>query len=123
MQYSPKLKTAMNEIKQVLKKHDIAGFVMIHSPDGFTEYLNHINPSYSCAFLENDQLRVRLKTSEVGRVKAQKLASDTFNMATHFADTIESHAVMYRAFQRMLKHHWGGEEGGGTHTSHSQQNN
>lgn len=36
MQYSPKLKVAMEEIKEILKKNDIAGFVVIHDSDGFS---------------------------------------------------------------------------------------
>lgn len=37
MQYSPKLKVAMDEVKDVLKKYDIAGFVVLHTPasEGF----------------------------------------------------------------------------------------
>jgi hypothetical protein len=47
MQYSPKLKKAMEEIKGILHKHDIAATVVLHTP-GFSEFLNYISPSYSC---------------------------------------------------------------------------
>lgn len=56
MQYSPKLKIAMDEIKQVLKKHDIAGFVVLHTP-GFTEYLNRVDPSYSSTFMDENPVK------------------------------------------------------------------
>lgn len=125
MQYSPKLKTAMEEIKAVLKKHDIAGFVLLHAPQGFTEYLNHINSSYSCAFLQDGQFRVRLKTAELpgGKAQVKQLAEDTYNMVTLMTDILTMHAAGYIDFQKMLKEHWGGEEGIGNHTSYEQQNN
>ena len=124
MQYSPKLKTAMEEVKAVLKKHDIAGFVLLHTP-GFIEYINQINPSYSCAFIQDGQLRVRLKTAELpgGKEQAKKLAEDTYNMITLMNDIITMHAAGYIDFQKMLKKHWGGQDGNANHTSHDQQNN
>lgn len=48
MQYSPKLKNAMEEIKLIIDKYDIAACVVLHTP-GFSEFLNKIDPSYSCA--------------------------------------------------------------------------
>lgn len=125
MTYSPKLKKAMEEIKAILKKHDIAGFILLHDRQGFTEYLNHINPSYSCAFLQDGQFRVRLKTEELpgGKTQAKLLAEDTYNMVTLMTDVLVIHASGYIDFQKMLKEHWGGEEGTGNHTSHEQQNN
>jgi hypothetical protein len=48
MKYSPKLRTAMEEIKAVIKKHDIAGVVVLHTP-GYGEHFIKIDPSYSCA--------------------------------------------------------------------------
>lgn len=124
MQYSPKLKTAMAEINEVLKKHDIAAFVILHTP-GFIEYVNKLNPSYSCALLQDGQMRVRLKTSELpgGKTQAKQLADDTYNMVTLMTDIMTMHAAGYIEFQKMLKAHWGGEEGRGNHTSHKSQNN
>jgi len=34
MQYSPKLKKAMEEIKAILKRDDIAGIVVLHTIEG-----------------------------------------------------------------------------------------
>lgn len=52
MQYSPKLKKAAEEIKQILQKYDIAANVILHT-SGHSEYLLHITPTYSCAWLED----------------------------------------------------------------------
>jgi hypothetical protein len=125
MQYSPKLKTAMKEIKAVLKKHDIAAFVLLHDPKGFVEYLNHINPSYSCAFMEDGKFRVRLKEKELpgGKKQAKQLAEDTYNMITLMTDILVIHTSGYIDIQEMLEEKWGGTEGRGNHTSHTQQNN
>lgn len=48
MQYDPKLKAAMEQIKTIMKNNDIGGVVILHRP-GFVEFLNKINPAYSCA--------------------------------------------------------------------------
>lgn len=122
MQYSPKLKTAMEEIKSILNKHDIAGFFVIHTP-GFSEYLNHVSPSYSCAKMEGGEFRVKLKTAEVGREKAKKIAEGTLNMVTHFAEQVGKHAMFYIDAEEMLKKYWTSDETRGGETSHEQQNN
>ena len=116
MQYSPKLKKAMEEIKAVLKKHDIAGSIVLHSP-GFSEYLNHIDTSYSCATLESGGIRVRSK----GRPK-QHLA-DTVNMVTHFSETSGRVAMQFFELKALLEKHIDIDETDGSHTSHTEQNN
>lgn len=123
MQYSPKLKIAMDEIKTILKKHDIAGFILLHAP-GFSEYLNHVSPSYSCAKLEPEQLRFRLKAAEVGGPeKAKQIATDTYNMITHLADMTSKHAVMYIEAKKFLQIQWNAEDFPGSETDHNSQNN
>ena len=123
MQYSPKLKKAMEEIKEVAKKYDIAAFVVLNDGDGFSEYLNAVTPSYSCASLMEGGIRFRLKSAEVGKERAKQMAEGTYNMVTHFADMISKHAIMYIDAQKFLKDKWGGEEFPGNETSHDQQNN
>jgi len=49
-----KLKVAIEEIKDILRKHDIAGAVQLHAP-GCGEYMIHLNPSYSCAYIYDDE--------------------------------------------------------------------
>lgn len=124
MQYSPKLKMAMQEISSILSKYDIAGFVVLHDP-GFCEYLNHISPSYSCAFMEDGAFRARIKTAELpgGKEQAKKIADDTYNMVTLMTDILALHVPGYIKFQEMLTEKWGGSSGNGSHTSHTQQNN
>ena len=109
MDYSPKLKEAMAEINAIIDKYDIAAYVILHTP-GFTEYVNRISPSYSCAFLQDGQLRVRLKTAELpgGEAEAKKLAEGTYNMFTLMTDVMVMHVGGYIDLQEMLQEKWDG---------------
>lgn len=122
MQYSPKLKKAMEEIKSILKENDIAGFVVLHTP-GYSEYLNHVQTSYSCATVLPEGVRLRLKESEIGKEKAMQLADGTFNMIAHLTNAIAANAEMYITCHEQLKKKWNGSSSDGGHTSHNQQNN
>ncbi len=122
MQYSPKLKRVMEEIKTILKQNDIAGFVVIHTP-GYSEFLNHVETSYSCAKIQGDEVRLKLKAAEVGLEKAKQIATDTLNMVTHIAKATGENALFYMDAEKILKDKLGGEDLPGSMTSHSQQNN
>lgn len=112
----------MENIKAILKKNDIAGFVVLHTP-GYSEFLNHMETSYSCAKIQGEEVRLKLKSSEVGKERAKQLANDTYNMITHLAKHIGGHALLYMDTEKLIKEKLGGEDGPGEMTSHSQQNN
>jgi hypothetical protein len=123
MQYSPKLKSVMEQIKALLKENDVAGFVVLHTP-GHSEYLNHLETSFSCAkIISHEGIRFKLSSKEVGKERAKLIAEGTYNMITHLADTVSMNAACYIDAHKFLKEHWNGEEFGGNHTSHNQQNN
>lgn len=122
MQYSPKLKKVMEQIKDILKENDIAAFVVLHTP-GHSEYLNHVQTSYSCATVLPEGIMLRLKESEIGKEKAMFLADGTFNMITHLTNAIAIHAELYIDCHEKLKTKWNGSSNDGGHTSHNQQNN
>jgi hypothetical protein len=124
MQYSPKLKMAMEEIKAIISKYDIGAVVVLHAPS-FVEYLTRINPSYSCAsFIENG-IRVRAKTEDFGgsvEIRNQKLkdtANMLYNLSTVGGEIILGLADVSEQVDELL----GSEHLGGSHTSHRQQNN
>lgn len=123
MDYSPKLKSAMEEIKAIVKKNDIAAFVVLHDKTQHSEYLNEISPSYSCAEFNGIELKIKAKSSELGNEKANRLQHDTYNMFTHFSDIISHHSTFYNQIKNHLKEILGGEDGYTNHTSHQQQNN
>ncbi len=122
MQYSPKLKKAMQQIKNILEENDIAGFVVLHTP-GFSEYLNHVQTSYSCATITPDGVRLRLKEAEVGKEKAKFLAENTYNMITHLTEVITVSATLYIECHDLLKTKLNGSSEEGEHTTDITQNN
>lgn len=84
LNYSPKLKEAAEEIKAILKKHDIAAVVLLHTP-GFGEFINHFTPSYSCVKLVNDGKALEIKASAAeypDKEEKHRVIGDTYNMLT-----------------------------------------
>lgn len=85
----------MQQIKNILDAEDIGGIVILHTP-GYSEYLNKINPSYSCLSFEKmphpdsgelvECIRFRAKESEIGKEARDKKISDTANMLVHLND-------------------------------------
>lgn len=125
MDYSPKLKKAMQQIKDIIKENDIAAFVLLSDGDGFSEYTNEVSPSWSCAFIDpiENAVRIRLKGAEVGKARAKVLSEKTYNLFYHFAAMIGKHAMVYMSAEQMLKDKWGGEGFSGRETSGTSQNN
>lgn len=94
MQYSPKLKKAAEEIKAILKKHDIAASVVLHTP-GFSEFVLEITPSYSCATLNHDNVRFKAKKDDFNdELKRHQAIQDTANMMNLLSDVTAKNAMM-----------------------------
>lgn len=127
MQYSPKLKAAMEEIKAVIKKHDIAAFVVLHTP-GFSEYFTEITPSYSCARFEagGSAIRIRAKVQEDfgGNTKAHEDAlRNTSNMLRLLSTTGGRISANLFDISERFDKHIDAEHDQGHHTGHTDQNN
>ena len=123
MQYSPKLKAAIEKIKAIIKENDIAGYVVLHEP-GFSEYIFELSPSYSAAVTDPDgQLRVRIKTAEIGAAKAKQKATDTVNMFHCLARCVGPAAMHFIDMDKMLTEKYTPDHFGPGHSSHNQQNN
>jgi hypothetical protein len=82
-----KLKVVAEEIKEILRKHDVAGVIALHSP-GHGEHFIHINPSYSCAYMYDDnEIRFYSKKSDYKNPEEQwKKQADTSNMLRILTD-------------------------------------
>lgn len=127
MQYSPKLKKAAEQIKSILKEHDIGASIVLHTP-GHSEYLMEISPSYSCAFIDPVQHAVRVRTrlqedyngDAAARNKAQE---DTVNMFHCLLECTGMHAIQFMEIDKMLATKFKPEHTGGGHSSHNTQNN
>ena len=122
MQYSPKLKKAMAEIKAILQREDIEGFVVLHD-NIFSEFLNHLESKNSIAKVTDEGIRFRLKTAEVGTTRAHEMAKHTYNLMSHFADVVGRHALAYIDGFELLKKTFDGEEKPGTFTSQTEIDN
>lgn len=87
MKPATKLKVAAEDIKEILKKYDIAASIVLHTP-GHGEYLNVLNTSYSCAYQYNDrELRFYNKASDYKTPEeAKKKLEDTNNMLAVLTD-------------------------------------
>lgn len=127
MQYSPKLKNAMDEIKPILDKYDIGAMICLHTP-GFTEYLNKVNTTYSALALNADGEGFSVKGHSKHyfgnkEMRDQKL-SNTKNMVDHFVAFAASHLMTYDEICKKMEEAWGKwDSTDGNHTSHTQQNN
>jgi hypothetical protein len=126
MQYSPKLKMAMEEIKAVLSKHDIAGMIILHTP-GFVEYLNKINPSYSILKIKDGEgfaFNAHSKHFGGDKEKRDKAAADTRNMIELFEEFSGKQFMMYNEIAKKVDEKFGKwDHEDGNETSHTQQNN
>lgn len=90
----PILKTAVAEIDAILKKHDIAGVVVLTSKT-HVEYLMGISPTWSCCTYEDTPqgklLRVRAKAVDYPSKEARNEAiSDTVGMLMGLSDVMEN---------------------------------
>ena len=62
-----RLKIARAEIEAILKKYDLGGVVVLHTP-GMAEFFYDISPSYSCAWIDEKAgaVRIRSKLDDYG---------------------------------------------------------
>lgn len=111
----PKLQTAMDEIRAVLKKHDIGAYVLLAS-ETHMEYLREFSPSWSCVRIEEispDSWGIRIKAlrSEFESLEAQKTClNNSVGMLFGFADTLKEeighlHEVMAMVGKHMDVQH------------------
>ena len=72
LQGQQKLKQARAEIEAILKRHDIAGFVTLHT-HGWGEVFWNIWPSYSCLIGDFPSIRVKSKVADYAGDTARQL--------------------------------------------------
>lgn len=94
-----KLKTARLEIEALLKKHDLAGAVVLHTP-GMAEFFYDIRPSYSVCWIDESVPMVRIASKldrdHGGNVQLQMHdQAATANMVASLADNLYHAARMF----------------------------
>ncbi len=115
----------MQQIQGILLKNDIAGSIVLHTP-GFSEYLNHVSPTYSCATMEaNGLLRIRAKAEDYNgdvKIRNEKLR-DTSDMFHHLSKEAGTNVLSLMEISDKLDQLLGAEHFGSGHSSHTEQNN
>lgn len=124
MQFSPKLKKAAEEIKEILAKYDIAGTAILHTP-GFSEFIVNINPSYSCAWIQGERFRMKaLKKDYATEQEWRQKTQDTTNMMHHLAEDSGRIAMQFIELSKLVDKTVGADhQGDGGFTSQTTQNN
>lgn len=98
-----RLKTARIEIEAVLKKHDLAGVVALHTP-GMGEFFYDIRPSYSVCWIDESVPMVRIASKldrDHGgdRERQRHDQAATANMVASIADSLGVAARMFADVQ------------------------
>jgi hypothetical protein len=103
MKSETKLKVAAEEIKEILKKHDIAAIFSLHTP-GHGEFVLHLNTSYSCAYIYNDhELRFYSKRKDYKTQEEQfKKLADTSNMLKLLTDMTANNFLMLKPLSEKI---------------------
>jgi hypothetical protein len=127
MQYSPKLKMAMTAIQAIMKQHDIAGVVVLHTP-GFGEFFTKIDTTYSGArfVTQGNQtgLHFKVKAAELGgREQANIVAASTANMFQILADNLAPITMMMIEGAEKANHIFQAEHTKGRRSGNEEQNN
>lgn len=124
MQYSPKLKRVIEQMKKICEKEDIGAIIVLHVP-GFSEYTMMMSPSYSCVIREPDMIRVRAKIADFnGDKKAWGVkVGDTSNMLNMLGETTGHVALNIMKLAQMLDEKVGTEHQDKGFSDHTAQNN
>jgi hypothetical protein len=104
MEYDPKLKEAMAEIKAILSKHDIAGAISLVS-ETHSEYRLQF-PSWSMAQLTEKGLRFRGKAADYpNKEAANEALTRSLHVLLQIRDLTAQHqAVMLKILDALEKH-------------------
>ena len=110
-----KLKTAAEEIKEILRKHDIAGSFALHAP-GHGEFINHFNTSYSCVYhYEDDKVRLYAKREDFASDEEMEAKlRDTSNMLRVLLDLLGHNFLALEPLSKIIDEKVGAEHSGGS---------
>lgn len=111
------------DIKKLIEDADVGATVVLHTP-GYAEYFIKIDPSYSCAKVDGDQIRIVAKAADFKNQEdqARKIA-DTANMFSLLATGSFQYASTCKQSLDMIKKHVQVIETGLGHTSQTELDN
>lgn len=124
MQYSPKLKAAMEQIKNIIEENDIAGMVILHSP-GSIEHLLALQPSYSAVQMKDNIIGVETALDKYTDQKEwQEKMSNTSGMLYMVSQVASKQTISLLALSENLDKTLGATHNGiGNGSTHQEQNN
>lgn len=117
--FSPKLKSAMDDIRKIIERYDIGAAVVLHTP-GNSEYALFVEPSYSCAKLENRGVRFKAKAKDFpgGAKERQQKVEDTANLMNLLASTSGNVSLALMDISQNFDKHIGADHGDTSHREH-----
>lgn len=127
----------MAEILAIMKRNDIAGICVLYDTpkeaivnsdgvhvSGLSEYLFHINTSYTIARMEGGQLKIRGKAIHYPSKEVRDISlAKTYNMITLLKDVTMKMAMQAGQMHGLIKRMVDARDDPGTFTTHTQQNN
>ena len=122
MQYSPKLKRVIAEIKAIIETNDIAGFVCLVEP-GNSEYLHVINPSFSVARFDGSQIRIQTKNIKGSPNEKRLMLEKTSNMFALLSTTVAKNGLSLLEVSKYVDSQVGAKHTGSSHTSQNELDN
>lgn len=120
---NPQLKTAMKEIESILRKHDIAGHVIISSGEQ-CEFLNFIGaegkgPSWSCLYLLPNGVRFKSYASKSLIERFKK--NSTIAMLFSIEQLMISELMRFTQITKMLEENFQIEHGESVTQPHNEK--
>lgn len=106
----PKLKEAMAEITPILKKHDIAGHIILVSPTA-SEFKFFIEPSWSCVRIEPNgdgtaTCRFRSKKADFkSKDEQHRVTEQSVWMILGIKDLAAATFIQMEAVEKILRQH------------------
>ena len=118
-----KLKIARMEIEAVLRKHDLAGCCLLHTP-GMSEFFYDIRPSYSVCWVEEPgtlHIKSELAEGYENQLAQYQDIRSTANMTHSFADGLTRAAVMFTSIDQIIGKTFAAEHTDGEHIPEKKQ--
>jgi hypothetical protein len=121
-----RLKIARAEIAATLKKHDLGGVVVLHTP-GMAEFFYDMTPSYSCAWLDEQAGAVRMRSKLAdygGDAEAQRSDQAATAQLVHaLGEQCGLASLMFMDIARVVNATFGAEHTPARHVPESQEGN
>lgn len=121
LDFSPKLKNAMEEIKQILDKYDIGGFIVLHTPE-YGEHYMKLNPSYSALELKpREGIVMKGRNNFKGNKETHlKAIADSLNLLRIIIDLGIANIYPLLEISKKMDEYYNAEHNKGKHTGHDE---